>query len=272
MTGTFTPASATRKPRGPDSTPVTGGRLRPADLDAVVLAGGLGTRLRGVLPDRPKVLAPVAGRPFLDHLLDWLAAQGARRVVLALGVMADQVLAHLGRRAGHWPGLRLDPVVEPAPLGTGGALAFCRGRLTSDPVLVLNGDSFVDVDLGAFVGAWPADGASAALVAVEIADASRYGRLELSRAGRVQRFLEKTPAPGAAWVNAGLYILAAELLAALPPGRPSSLERDLLESLPAGSIAAWRCRGRFIDIGTPASLAAAPAVLAASRARIGRSP
>ena len=247
-------------------------RLRPADLDTVVLAGGLGSRLRGVLPDRPKALAPVAGRPFLDHLLDWLAAQGAHRVVLALGVMADQVLAHLARSAGRWPGLRLDPVVEPAPLGTGGALAFCRCRLGSDPVLVLNGDSFVELDLAAFVGAWPALDAAAALVAVEVADAARYGRLELSPSGRVRRFLEKAPTPGAGWINAGVYLLAAETLAALPPARPSSLERDLLEALPPGRIAAWPCGGRFIDIGTPASLAEAPAVLAACRDRIGRSP
>ena len=247
-----------------EQAPPAAGSSPLAGIDIVVLAGGLGTRLRSVLPDRPKVLAPVGGRPFLDHLLDWLAAQGAGRGILALGVRAEQVLDHLAGTAGRWPGLRLETAVEPEPLGTGGALAFCRDRLASDPVLVLNGDTFVEVDLRAFAAAWPGLRAAAALVTVEVEDAGRYGRLELSPGGHVERFCEKTPLPGAAWINAGIYLLGRALLAGLPAGRASSLERDLLERLPPGSLAAWRCPGRFIDIGTPASLAEAAAVLAAA--------
>ena len=236
-----------------------------ADLDLVVLAGGLGTRLRSVVADRPKVLAPVAGRPFLDHLLTWLDRQGARRVVLALGHLADQVETHLEARRRDFPRLQIVTTVETSPQGTGGALAACRDLLRSDPVLVLNGDTFVDVDLGGFADAWAGFGTPAALVAVEVEDATRYGRLEIV-AGRVHRFAEKSEAPGAAWINGGIYLLSGPLLDRLAGMGTCSLERDLLERLPPGSIATFPTRGQFIDIGTPASLAAAPDVLAAAGA------
>jgi NDP-sugar pyrophosphorylase family protein len=236
-----------------------------ADLDLVVLAGGLGTRLRSVVADRPKVLAPVAGRPFLDHLLTWLDRQGARRIVLALGHLADQVEARLAARRQDFPRLEIVTAVETSPLGTGGALASCRDLLRSDPVLVLNGDTFVDVDLTCFVAGWAEFAAPAALVAVKVADATRYGRLEIE-GGRVQRFAEKSNAPGSAWINGGIYLLSGMLLDRLAGMGPCSLERDLLERLPPGSIATFPTSGHFIDIGTPTSLAAAPDVLAAAGA------
>jgi NDP-sugar pyrophosphorylase family protein len=237
-------------------------------LDVVVLAGGLGTRLRPVVADRPKVLAPVAGRPFLDHLLAWLASQGARRAVLSLGHLAEQVERHLASAGGRPPpGLAVEAAREPEPLGTGGALVFCRPRLRSDPVMVVNGDTFVEVDLAAFAASFAASGAEAGLVAVRVPDAARYGRLELSARDRVERFAEKDPAAsGPAWINGGVYLLAARALDRLPAAGPSSLERDLLERLPPGSVAAFRAAGRFVDIGTPASLAEAPAVLAGNLA------
>lgn len=234
-----------------------------AQLDLVLLAGGLGTRLRAAVSDRPKVLAPVAGRPFLEHLLDWLAAQGVRRVVLALGHLAEQVEAFLEERRGLYPGLTLTTRREPKPLGTGGALAACGPQLRSDPVLVMNGDTFVGVDLRAFLAAWAGSGAEAALVAAEVEDGARYGQLELSGTDRIVRFTEKDPSVGGrAWINAGIYILPRRLVDRLPPP-PASLERDLLEQLSPGSVLAFRTAGRFIDIGTPESLAAAPAVLGA---------
>lgn len=242
-------------------------RSELGDLDLVILAGGLGTRLRSVVADRPKVLAPVAGRPFLEHLLGWLARQGARRVILALGHLAEQVEEFLAAKGGDFPTLAVETAREPEPMGTGGALAFCRGRLRSDPLLVMNGDTFVDVDLGAFVAARAGSGAAAGLVAVRVEDAARYGRLELSPEGRVLRFVEKDAGgpSGPAWINGGIYLLGRDLLDRLPAGT-SSLERDLLERLPAGDVLAFPAHGRFIDIGTPASLAEAPAVLAGAAA------
>lgn len=238
--------------------------LRLSDVTVVVLAGGLGTRLREAVPDRPKILAPVSGRPFLDHVLELLASQGAHRVVLALGYLAGQVEAHLAGSRIALPNLEISTSVEPEPQGTGGALALCRGLITGDPVLVMNGDTFVDADLAGFVEAWDGFDAEAALVAVEVPDAARYGRLDLSDDGRVQRFLEKDALGlGPAWINGGIYLLSLRLIDRLVAMGKSSLERDLLERLPAGSIAAWRHRGRFVDIGTPASLAQAAGIVEA---------
>jgi NDP-sugar pyrophosphorylase family protein len=117
-------------------------------IDVLILAGGLGTRIRSVLGDTPKVLAPINGRPFLDYLLDRLAAEAAGRVILSLGYRAEAVAAHL---ATFDPPLAVEQLVEPAPLGTGGALRFAMPSLRSDPVMVMNGDTWIEADFGAML-------------------------------------------------------------------------------------------------------------------------
>lgn len=234
-----------------------------AGVDVVVLAGGLGTRLRGVLDGVPKVLAPVAGRPFLAHLLDRLAGFGARRVVLCLGHLAGTVTGWIdGNRAPD--GLEIVTVIEPEPLGTAGALRFARHSFTTDPVLVLNGDTFVDADLGAFAGAHRRSGASASVLCVAMEDAARYGRVEIGPDQRIRRFVEKQPGGGI--INAGVYLFATPFLDALERDRAVSLERDALERAPAGTLHAHVAQARFIDIGTPESLAQAAAVVTGVRA------
>lgn len=236
-----------------------------ADIDVAVLAGGLGTRIRGVLGDVPKILAPVGGRPFLEHLLDWLAGFGARRVVLCLGHGAGHVAEHLrtpppaGAAAGR---PLIVPVVEPAPLGTAGALRFARRSLTTDPVFVLNGDTFLDADIPGFVGRHRRAGAALSLLCARVPSVARYGSLELDAAGFVRRFVEKDAArdrPGL--ISAGMYLFSAAALDGVADGSGSSLERDVLERQPAGAIRAEVATGRFIDIGTPESLALAPAII-----------
>jgi mannose-1-phosphate guanylyltransferase len=129
----------------------------------------------------------------------------------------------------------------------------------------MNGDTFVEVDLAAFVAGWAACGAEAGLVAARVEDGARYGRLELNEASRIVRFTEKDPqASGPAWINAGIYLLRQGLIDRLP-APPSSLEYHLLERLPPQSVLAFPTSGRFIDIGTPESLAAAPSVLIATQ-------
>ncbi|MFM7346277.1 MAG: sugar phosphate nucleotidyltransferase [Tagaea sp.] len=235
-----------------------------ADLDVAVLAGGLGTRLAGALPSLPKALAPVAGRPFVEHLLDWLAGWGARRAVFLLGHRADAVRAHLA--AHQRRGLAVESVVEPSPLGTGGALAHGRAALRSDPVLVVNGDTFVDADLAALRAAHDRARADATMLCVRVPDAGRYGRLEIA-GSFVARFVEKDPAfRGTAPINAGVYLLSARLLDAIPRARPVSLEREIFEKLPSGSIAAHVDEAaRFVDIGTPESWRGAAAVVEGSK-------
>lgn len=229
-----------------------------SNIDVAVLAGGLGTRIRGILGDTPKVLAPIAGRAFLGHLMDYLAQFGTRRVVLCLGHLADRVTAWLAQGDSRHS---LDVVceIEPRPLGTAGAIRFVRDELTSDPVLVMNGDTFLDADLRAFVASHRLSGAEASVLCVEVDDASRYGRVEIGADGRVTRFAEK--APGRGTVNAGVYLFSAAFLDRLAASDAVSLERDVLERLPAGTLHAAVVHGRFIDIGTPDSLARAPEVI-----------
>jgi mannose-1-phosphate guanylyltransferase len=233
--------------------------MTPAHCDVAVLAGGLGTRLRGAIGALPKVLAPVAGRPFLDILLDQLQRQGFKRVVLLLGYRADAVEAHLA--AHPRADLAIETVIESAPLGTAGALRQALPRLTSDPVVVMNGDTFVEFDAAALLAGLGASDAVAALVAVAVPDSGRYGALELDAAGRVVRFLEKRPDAGAGLINGGVYAFRRALLDALARSDGPSLERDVLERQPAGALLAIRTDGRFLDIGTPESLAQAPSVV-----------
>ena len=224
--------------------------------DVLILAGGLGTRLRDAVPDLPKVLAPVSGRPFLQHLLGWMARFGARRIVLGLGYRADAVHRFLAENA--FPHLEIVPIVEPALLGTAGAIRFARHALTTDPVLVLNGDSFADADLCALLARHHAAGMLGTLLCAEVDDAVRYGRVELDRAGRITGFREKSAElSGRAMINAGVYVLSATLLDSIAAGSARSLEHDIFEQLPPSSLAALTGRYRFVDIGTPESLVSA---------------
>jgi len=229
-------------------------------LDVLVLAGGLGTRMQAALGGTPKLLAPLAGRPFLAHLLDWLARFGAARVVFALGHGAAAVRQELARA--RRPGLVLESVVEPRTLGTAGAVRFARSRLSSDPVLVLNGDSLVDADLSALLERHKRSAALATLLCTEVEDAGRYGRVVIDRADRVERFVEKdADHRGPATISAGVYLLSRRLLDEIAAGTAASLEREVFERLPPGSLSALAGRYRFIDIGTPSAFARAQTML-----------
>lgn len=222
---------------------------------AAILCGGLGTRLRPVVADRPKPLAPVHGRPFLTYLLDQLAAASVREVVLLTGYRSAQVRTALGDR---YAGMRLGYSAEPEPLGTAGAVRLALPRLAGPTVLLLNGDSYCDVDLARFGASHRRRAADVSLVLARVAEASRFGRVEVGRDGRVRRFREKEQAAGRAWINAGVYLIERGLLEALPPGRPLALERDLFPAWVAGvRFFGFRCRGHFLDIGTPESFAEA---------------
>jgi NDP-sugar pyrophosphorylase family protein len=239
-------------------------RARPeclAEIDVFVLAGGMGTRIRPVLGDTPKLLAPIGARTYLAHLLDWLTRFGARRIVFGLGCGAQAIRAELERdpRAG----LAIVTVVEPKPLGTAGAIGFARDQLRSDPVMVLNGDSFVDADLCEFVASHHAHGRLGAVLCTEVEDGRRYGEIRRDANGNIERFVEKeASAAGAATINAGVYLLSAALLDSIANSGKSSLERDIFPSLPPGTLQAFAGAFDFIDIGTPQSLARAADVFA----------
>jgi NDP-sugar pyrophosphorylase family protein len=232
---------------------------------ALVLAGGLGTRLAPVIGGRQKVLAEVGGRPFLAWILERLAAGGVREVVLCTGHGAEAVREAFGDECA---GLRLLHSVEPAARGTAGALRLGLSRLstTAATVLALNGDSLCDVDLNA-LAVWHAARAAAATIALaEVADATRYGRVDLGADGSVRSFHEKSNGAGQrAWVNAGVYVLSRAFLDAVPPDRAVSLEREVLPAWVGRGLYGYRSPVMFHDIGTRASYDAAAATLREGR-------
>jgi mannose-1-phosphate guanylyltransferase len=230
------------------------------DIDVVVLAGGLGTRIRDTLGDTPKLLAPIAGTPFLDLLIRRLKSFGARRLVLGLGHLADKVAAHLD--ADPPDDIEIVTAVEPEPLGTAGALRFVRRHIRTGPVMVMNGDSFFAADLCDFVAAHQTAGLDASILCAPVENTARFGRLDISAEGRVRAFLEKDPEQsGPGIINAGVYLFNAAMLDTIDGMPGPSLELDVFEKLAPGTLNAVTGEGAFIDIGTPNDLARAADVL-----------
>lgn len=231
--------------------------------DALVLAGGLATRLGAAAATTPKALLPVAGRPFLHLLLDQLAAAGIRRAILCTGHLADAVEATLGQRYGA--GLELVHSRETQPLGTAGALRLALPHLLGHAALVANGDSYLAADLRPFLAWWAARRPEGALLLAHVADTARYGAVECAADGRITAFAEKAAVGGAGWINAGVYVLGRALLAQIPAGRPVSLEREMFPAWAAeGRLLGYAVERPFIDIGTPEALAAAESFLHAA--------
>lgn len=224
--------------------------LLPSQSAVLILAGGLGTRLRSATGISQKVLAPVGGQPFLDKILSRLDHVGFRQVVLCTGYRSEDVQRRYGFEFGQ---LELSYSEEEVPLGTGGALRWATDCVRSERILALNGDSYCDVDL-LFFDQWATHlEASAALVATQVPDVARFGSLQLE-GNNVLSFREKGAKHGAGWINAGIYSFTREFLMGLSKHGPLSLERDVLERLPAGELLAHRHVGSFLDIGTPESL------------------
>lgn len=215
--------------------------------EAIILAGGFGTRLRDVVADVPKPLAPVAGRPFLAWLLDRLAAQDMRRCILATGYMADAIEREIGTR---WAGMEIVHSVETDPLGTGGAIRQATGRLQGEGAHVLNGDTWLAYSAAALERATLDAGGAIGLALAHVDDVGRYGAVE-THDGIVAGFREKGGI-GDGWINAGCYFLTAAGIAALPGVERFSFEADvLLPMAAAGKVAAWTQTRDFIDIGVP---------------------
>jgi D-glycero-alpha-D-manno-heptose 1-phosphate guanylyltransferase len=214
----------------------------------IVLAGGLGTRLRGAVPDLPKCLAPVAGRPFLEWQLQGLERQGVDRFVLSLGHQADRVASAVHNFNVAAP---IECVIESEPLGTGGAVLHAMRQVGLHEALAVNGDTDITAELGAML--LPLDlhgGERARLSAVRVADRARYGGVELD-ANTVLRFVEKGRRD-AGLINAGLYRLHLSAFEGLVAGTRFSMEMDVMPRLlPARALRAAVLEGTFIDIGVP---------------------
>ena len=225
-----------------------------AIVTVAILAGGLGTRLRSVVADRPKVLAEVQGRPFLAYLLDQVAAAGVRYVVLCTGYLGEQIRAVFGDVYG---GLDLAYSQEPESLGTAGALRLGLPLFKSDPVLIMNGDSFCEVNLRAFWAWHCSRGADATLVLNDMPDTKRYGRVHVDADGVVVSFDEKGGESGPGWINAGIYLLSRPLLLTIQTSGVVSLEREVFPAWISRGLNGYPNEGRFLDIGAPEAYAVA---------------
>lgn len=215
--------------------------------EAIVLVGGLGTRLRGVVADVPKPLAPVAGRPFLAWVLDQLVEGGIRRVVLATGYLATQVQQAIGR---DWRGMAVDYSVELGALGTGGAVRQACTLLHGNRVHVLNGDTFLRYCPSALAEAVDTAGARIGIALAQVPDVARYGAVAFVD-GHVTGFHEKGQA-GPGHINAGCYFLTAEAIAALPTDESYSFETRVLAPAAAeGHVCGYASTSGFVDIGVP---------------------
>ena len=215
--------------------------------EAIILAGGLGTRLRSIVSDVPKPLAPVAGRPFLAWMLDGLVTQGIRRTILATGFRGEDVAAFCGDQ---WQGMQLVYSQEPTPLGTGGAIALAFSRVKGDASVVLNGDTWLAFDLADFDQAWQTSNTRLGIALAEVADVSRYGSVDVTHE-RVTGLVEKGHA-GAGYINAGVYGIRRTLLDDFPACVNFSFESEVLANTVKHEAVFGYMRTRdFIDIGVP---------------------
>lgn len=230
-------------------------------MRAIVLAGGLGTRLRGVVPDLPKPMAPVAGRPFLAWVLDELVEAGFAQVVLAVGYRNEVIRGHFGDA---YRGLPLRYAVEAQPLGTGGAIRQAAALAAPGPLFVLNGDTFLELDHRAMLAAHEAGGEQMTVAACRVDDVARYGALVVEQ-GHIRGFAEKGGS-GPGLINGGTYLLSDALRRQLPTDEAYSFEqRVLVGALHEIRPAVHEARGLFIDIGVPEDYARVQTLLGARR-------
>ncbi|HEX5984304.1 MAG TPA: NDP-sugar synthase [Solirubrobacterales bacterium] len=221
-------------------------------MQAIVLVGGEGTRLRPLTSDVPKPAVTLVDRPFLAYAIEWLAAHGVDEVVLACGFLPDVLREALDDH--EHAGVTITYAVEPEPLGTAGAIRFAAealGDRLADRFLALNGDVLADLDLSALVEAHDERGARATIGLHPVEDSSAYGLVRCDAEGRVLEFLEKTGEPVPGEINAGAYVLERSVLDLVPGGRAVSIEREVFPRLVGDGLHGLLLEGYWMDIGTP---------------------
>jgi D-glycero-alpha-D-manno-heptose 1-phosphate guanylyltransferase len=232
-------------------------------MEAIILAGGFGTRLAGRLDGVPKPMAPVAGRPFLEILLSQLERAGCARAILSVGYLHEVIERHFGA---EFRGVKIDYAVEHAPLGTGGAIRVALGMAREKSVLVLNGDTFLDADYAAMLRFHAHEGTALSMAVTHCGNIARYGGVMIEGAPdgmRVTGFQEKGRA-GAGWINAGAYVIDREMQWPAALAEKFSFETDFLApEIEFVAPAAFAVQGFFLDIGVPEDLDRAQTELAA---------
>ena len=221
-------------------------------MQAIVLVGGEGTRLRPLTSTVPKPALTLVDRPFLAYMVEWLARHGVEEVVLACGFLPDVLREALGE--GEHLGTRIRYVVEPEPMGTAGAIRFAADELgeeLGERFLALNGDVLTDLDVGALLAAHEQHGARATVGLHPVEDSAAYGLVSRDADGAVLEFLEKTGEAAPGEVNAGMYVLERSVLDLIPPGRTMSIEREVFPRLVGQGLHGILLEGYWMDIGTP---------------------
>lgn len=227
----------------------------PEGIPALLLVGGLGTRLRSVVPNAPKPLANVGGKSFLELLLRQVRMQGVRQVIMCTGYLADQIEEHFGDGKQWDVSVRYSK--ESQPMGTGGAVKLAEPLLSGvGTCLIMNGDSFIDVDIERLLELHRETGATVSIAVRRVENAGRYGTVHVEPSGRISAFVEKTGRETAGLVNAGVYVFDREVFRHIPDG-PCSLEKDVFPEMIERGIYALEQHGVFIDIGTPEDYARA---------------
>ena len=217
--------------------------------EAIILAGGFGTRLQGVVKDMPKPMAPVNGRPFLTYILDYLIDYEYQRAVLSVGYLHEKIVDYFGKK---YKTLEIDYAVEEKPLGTGGGITNALSKCTADNVLVLNGDTLFKADFVAFEQFHASHESLLSIVLRQVSDTSRYGSVSVDKNGRVVQFTEKANAAGAGLINGGIYLINKQLFQKLTFSSKFSFEKDLMEKYyTQESFYGMPSDGYFIDIGIP---------------------
>lgn len=221
-------------------------------MQAIVLVGGEGTRLRPLTSDVPKPAVTLVDRPFLAYAIEWLATHGVSEVVLACGFLPDVLRETLGEQ--ERAGVTITYVAEPEPLGTAGAIRFAADALgdrLEDRFLALNGDVLADLDLSALVRAHEERDARATIALHPVGDSSAYGLVRRDEGGRVLEFLEKTGEAVPGEINAGAYVLDRSVFDLIPAGQAVSIEREVFPRLVGEGLHALLLDGYWMDIGTP---------------------
>jgi mannose-1-phosphate guanylyltransferase len=219
-------------------------------MQALVLAGGEGTRLRPLTYTTPKPVMPLAGRPFLSFMLDWVRGHGVDEVILSCGFMSEDVKRVLGD---IYDGMRLRYVFEREPLDTAGPVRLAHDEgLLEERLLVLNGDVLTDMDLSSQLAEHERSGARVTLALYAVDDTASYGVVPTDDYGQVEAFLEKTAGEVPTnRINAGAYVVEREVVESIPSGRAVSFERDIFPELVGKGLQGYAADGYWIDIGTP---------------------
>ena len=228
--------------------------LNPKEIDVLILCGGFGKRLRDVINNRPKPMAEINGRPFLDILIDYVASYGFRRFVLCIGYMGDVIKQHYQERESSLTILFSE---EREPLGTGGAIKNTEPLIQSNPFLVMNGDSFCPVNLHTFLDFHTSKSALLSIALVRAKETQDYGAIALRESQRIVSFDEKRvgaglcPSPGNSFINAGIYLFDSHILSLIPSHKKISLEYDLFPKVINREFYGYVTSETLIDIGTP---------------------